>query len=340
MNNADYIRAVRPHLPPDALRPNPWAGVPIAIHLTIVVACIVASRYTPSAYWPVLGLVAGISRGALSFLAHDVSHRTVVTHRYLMYPVELILWGMVFMPATMWRRVHHAHHVHSNGVHDPERRWLQSELTNPVSLVSAALITPNRTLKYNVFCFMYWSTWMFRNGAAMLYAGESPPGCVPAKSHYSKRQALSVVFETIFIILLQIAIWRLVKGAYIWVSIVPALIGGAFVSWYFFTNHGLKPVDDGHDVLAATTSVTVPAFCDVLHSNFSYHTEHHLFPGMNPKYYPLVRRLLQQHFPEQLHCIPITEAWSGLWNSAMGSVRSDEASVPRRPRRSSPLRPG
>jgi fatty acid desaturase len=191
-------------------------------------------------------------------------------------------------------------------------------------LVSAALLTPNRTLKYNVLCMLYWVTWTFRHVIAVFYGEHTKPGFAQAKPRYSTDDVLRIAFELVFIVAAQIGIWKLVGHglAYFWVSIVPTLVASALVSWYFFTNHGLKPVGDGSDVLAATTSVTVPKLCNILHSNFSYHTEHHLFPAMNPKYYPLVREQLRQRFPEQFHCIPIGEAWTGLWNSAIGSVRS------------------
>jgi fatty acid desaturase len=337
LNNAEYIRTVRPSLPTETLRPHAGALLPIAIHMTVVAACIVAARYTAPIYWPLLGLVAGLSRGSLSFLAHDVAHRSVVTHRYLLYPLEVVLWGLVFMPATVWRRLHHAHHIHTNADDDPERRWLESELSNPTALVSAALLTPNRTLKYNVLCMLYWVTWTFRHVIAVFYGEQTKPGFAQAKPRYSTDDVLRIAFELVFIVAAQIGIWKLVGHglAYFWVSIVPTLVASALVSWYFFTNHGLKPVGDGSDVLAATTSVTVPKFCDVLHSNFSYHTEHHLFPAMNPKYYPLVREQLRRRFPDQFHCIPIGEAWTGLWNSAIGAVRSAVTPSPRRRARSS-----
>jgi fatty acid desaturase len=339
MNNAEYIRAVRPTLPSETLRPHAGTLLPVAIHMTVVAACIVAARYTAPVYWPLLGIVAGLSRGSLSFLAHDVAHRSVVTHRYLLYPLEVVLWGLVFMPATVWRRLHHAHHIHTNAENDPERRWLESELSNPAALVSAALLTPNRTLKYNVLCMLYWVTWTFRHVIAVFYGENTKPSFAQAKPRYSTNDVLRIAFEVVFIVLAQVGIWKLVGHglAYFWVSIVPMLIASALVSWYFFTNHGLKPIGDGNDVLAATSSVTVPKFCDILHSNFSYHTEHHLFPAMNPKYYPLVREQLHRQFPEQFHCIPIGEAWTGLWNSAIGSVRSAVTAAPRR--RARPAKP-
>jgi fatty acid desaturase len=119
MNNPDYIGALRPRLPPEALRPYPRACIAICIHFAIVIGCVIASLYTASGRWFVLGLVAGNSRAALSFLAHDVSHRSVVTSRYLIYPLELFLLSPVLTPLTVWRKVHQAHHAHTNSDPDP-----------------------------------------------------------------------------------------------------------------------------------------------------------------------------------------------------------------------------
>src|SRR5262249_33601410 len=140
-----------------------------------------------------------------------------------------------------------------------------------------------------------------------------------AKPRYSRPGKIRIGLETIGILAFQFALSKFVPGAYIWVSILPVFITSAVVSWYFFTNHGLKPVDDGHDVLAATTTVTVPEVFNRLHSNFSYHTEHHLFPTMNPRYYPQVGALFRKQFPDRYHCIPISEAWAGLWHNAIAS---------------------
>ena len=327
MNNADYVRELRPLLPAEAFRPDPWAYVPIEFHLAIVIAGWVATRYVPHLWWPVLGLVIGNSMSILSFYAHDVSHRSVTTNTYLLYPTEAVLWGLIFVPATLWRRVHGTHHAETNGDHDPDRRFLAEELT-PVGRVAAAAMFPSRTLRYNVVCFFYWLAFPWRHAVAMLYPGASKPDFVTAKPRYSRSEKIRIGFEALGIVAFQFALSKFTHGAYIWVSILPVFITSAVVSWYFFTNHGLKPVDDGHDVLAATTTVTVPDVFNKLHSNFSYHTEHHLFPTMNPKFYPLVGGLFQKRFPEQYHRIPISEAWAGLWRNAIASPHRGAALTP------------
>lgn len=318
MNNAEYVRELRPHLPAEAFRPNAWAYVPISIHLAIVLTGWIATRYVPHIWWPALGLVVGNSVSVLSFYAHDVSHRSVTTNRYLLYPTELLLWGLIFVPASLWRRVHGTHHAHTNGDDDPDRRFLAHELT-PVGLVAAAAMFPSKTLRYNFACFFYWLVFPWRHAIALLYPGNGKPDFVTAKPRYSRAEKIRIGFEFLSIAAFQLGLSKFTHGAYVWVGILPVFITSAVVSWYFFTNHGLKPVDDGHDVLAASTTVVVPDVFNRLHSNFSYHTEHHLFPTMNPKYYPLVGALFSRQFPDRYHCIPISEAWAALWRNAIAS---------------------
>jgi fatty acid desaturase len=90
-------------------------------------------------------------------------------------------------------------------------------------------------------------------------------------------------------------------------------MASAVASLYFFASHSLRPLRDDGDVLECSTSIVLPELVDRLHVNQSYHTEHHLFPNMNPDYYPLVRRLIEKHFPESYHRIPASAAWAQIW---------------------------
>ena len=36
-------------------------------------------------------------------------------------------------------------------------------------------------------------------------------------------------------------------------------------------------------------------------------------PAMNPRYYPAVSRLLQQHFPDRYNRVAFGEAWRRIW---------------------------
>jgi len=324
MNNAEYVRILRPLLPAEAFRPNSWAYVPITLHLAIMFAGWTLSRYVPSIWWPLIGLMVGNSMSVLCLYAHEVSHRSVTTNKYLLYPTAVVLWGLMFIPATLWERVHGAHHAHTNGDHDPDRRFLAEELT-PVGWVAAATMFPNRILRYSVTCFFYGIVFPWRHTVAMLYPGKSKPDFVTAKPRYATADKFRIGFEFAFIVAWQLAVAHVTHGAYFFVGAMPLFITSAVISAYILTQHGLRPVDDGHDVLAASTSVLVPKFVDVLHANFSYHAEHHLFPTMNSKHFPLVAKLFRERFPDRYHCIPFSEAWSGLWRNAIATRRRTAA---------------
>jgi fatty acid desaturase len=64
-----------------------------------------------------------------------------------------------------------------------------------------------------------------------------------------------------------------------------------------------------NDPLANSVSIGVPKFFDLLHLNFSYHTEHHIFPALNSDYYPVVQELLKTHYPNRFHYLSAGEAW-------------------------------
>ena len=83
-------------------------------------------------------------------------------------------------------------------------------------------------------------------------------------------------------------------GKWLFAYVIPLLIANFIVMAYIATNHRLNPIVPVNDPLANCLSVTVPRWIDVLHFNFSYHTEHHLFPAMSSKYYPLVKRKLKK----------------------------------------------
>lgn len=321
VSHAEYARTLRMLLPNDALRPNARAYIPITIHLAIIVLGWIALRYATPTWWPLITLAVGNSMACLSFLAHDVAHQSVTTNRYLLYPTELVLWSLMFIPATLWRRVHGAHHAHTNAPEDTDRRFLTSELSR-TGTIAAATMFPNKLLRFNFVCMLYWVLYPIRHGiVAFFYPGRSKPHFVTGKPRYSTRDKIWIALEMALNVALQLGIAALVGGHHklIMASWVPICIASAVAAWYFFTNHGLKPIDDGNDILAATTTVTVPDFCNKLHSNFAYHAEHHLFPNMNPAHYPLVSKLLRAHFPEQYHCIPISQAWSALLQSPIAA---------------------
>ena len=77
--------------------------------------------------------------------------------------------------------------------------------------------------------------------------------------------------------------------------LAPMLLANAGVMAYITTNHMLRPLTEAPDCLATTMSVTTLPAVDLIHLHFSHHVEHHLFPSMSHRYYPLVRHSLRRH---------------------------------------------
>jgi fatty acid desaturase len=49
--------------------------------------------------------------------------------------------------------------------------------------------------------------------------------------------------------------------------------------------------------------------------NFSYHTEHHLFLEMSPKYYSLVKEQVKKMWSERYHEMPFGRAMITIWKT-------------------------
>jgi fatty acid desaturase len=314
MKNSDYARVLIPLIPRQAFEPNPYKLIVCAIHLSIIVAGWASFPFIARIYWPLLSLVIGTSLTCIALIAHDVSHRNVVRNKFVLYPTELLLWALICVPATVWKRVHSYHHVVTNSIDDPKRRFLQSE-TSIVTATYGKLFYPHRGLKYNLLCLLNFATSNIRNIVAAFYLSGRKPQLVPSRPSYTVFDKLKIVFEIAVIIAIQAAIWEVSgRGGYIPASLIPLLIVSAVTSFYLLVSHSLKPLREDGDALEGTTSIILPRIIDKLHVNQSYHTEHHLFPNMNPDYYPQVGRLIEKYFPRAYHRIPASVAWSQLWS--------------------------
>ena len=314
MNNSDYARVLLPLIPRQAFEPNPRRLAVCAIHLAIIISGWAAIPFIAHVYRPLVSLVIGASLSCIALIAHDLSHRNIVRNKFVLYPMELLLWALICMPATVWRRVHSHHHVLTNSVDDPKRRFLQSE-ASIATVTYGMLFYPHRGMKYNFLCLLYFATANLRNIVAAFYFSRSKPQLVPCKPTYMLLDRLMIVFEIAVIVVIQVAVWKFSgQGGYIPASLVPLLIVSAVGSFYFLASHSLKPLREDGDALKATTSIILPRIIDKLHVHQSYHTEHHLFPNMNPDYYPELGRLIEEHFPRAYHRIPVSVAWSQLWN--------------------------
>jgi fatty acid desaturase len=314
-STAETIRRLREALPPEAFAANRSRLWPMLLHGLIVFAGYAIIRRFPMS-GPAMALVIGHSLACLGFAAHELSHNAIVRNRRAKYWLTLITFGFQCLPATMWNRLHNdAHHHHAGTPEDPDRPFLESE-RRPSTVAYAALMYPSARVGSNLLVFGHFIGYIARNVLSVFYPADKKPSIVTSKPAYRPRERRLIALELLAIAALQYGIW-MASGRtwwnYTWASIVPLIVSSAVLMSYIFTNHFLNPITHTHDPIAGSTSVIVPKLFDVLHFNFSYHTEHHLFPSLNSDYYPLVSDLLKVEARGRYHQLPFGEAWRRLW---------------------------
>jgi fatty acid desaturase len=317
LTTADYIRVLRPHLPRAAFAAHPGDLVRVAFHLAIVAAALVGLRFTDIVWlWPVYTLVIGHEIACLAFHAHDLTHGALVRSRPVRRGLELLLWGLNVTPPTMWRRLHNeTHHHEANTVHDTDRLFRASEETRLRRVYALLLYPHSETLAGAPLVMIHFLTYIARHLVSAFLSGEQRLPIATAKPRYARGDRARITLELAVILALQVGIYFAVSGGwrYVWAAPIALLITSAVVMTYIWTNHLLNPLCEHTDPLVSSTTVIVPGWMNWLHANFAYHTEHHVFPTMNPRYYPLVSRLLQEHFPDRYNRITLGEAWRRIW---------------------------
>jgi fatty acid desaturase len=133
------------------------------------------------------------------------------------------------------------------------------------------------------------------------------------RRHMARREQLLAGIESVA----MLAAWA---GLGVWLGgrtllfawAIPVLLANVLLTGYILTNHSLSPYTDVNDPLANSLSVTLPRPLEILHLNFGYHVEHHLFPSMSPHHAPAVRRLLEARWPGRYQSMPFLAALVAL----------------------------
>jgi fatty acid desaturase len=317
MTTQEYLKVLRPRLPPHVFAASPWRLVNLSLHVSLFLLGAISFQYTTEWLWPFSSIMMGHTLAVIAFHAHDLSHGVMIKNHSQRMALETFFWALIGVPATVWRQTHNrSHHLHASTIQDPDRPYVASEKSAVTSLY-VTLFYPAKILWFrNPLCLLHFVTYAVRQTLTALYPAQNKPAIATAKPSYSRSQKIQILGEIAFIAGLQWCIFELAGGSFsswIWAGIIPLFGASAVAMLYIFTNHFLNPISHSHDPVAGTTSVIVPRWMDWLHDNFSYHTEHHLFPQMDPKHYPLVSDLLMEHFPERYSRISLRRAWKRLW---------------------------
>jgi fatty acid desaturase len=321
ISQAEYVKALRPLLPDSAFKPSARKLFILLINFMILGMGWAIARILNQGeigwlllYLP-LSLVMGNSIIVCLFVAHDSMHGSTIKQPHWRYICSFFALAMLWMPPTLWKAVHnHKHHTETNAMGDPDRSYLVQQ-NNTWGKWIQNLFVPSAEVNWALLLLGMTSSWLvhtFRHLTSILLFNHQQVSYVPAPVVVSPYKRKAIAIELAIIALIHLSILAFLK--FNWLAILlgyilPLSIGYAGVMFYIYTNHFLCPMTDVNDPLANSVSLKMPKIIDWLHFNFSYHTEHHLFPSINSDYYPLVQKLLLTHYPESYNLLPIGEAW-------------------------------
>jgi fatty acid desaturase len=321
MTQADYAKKLRPLLPPEAFLPNPDRVWILVINLAILLAGWAIADHLDQWRWYFLWLylpltfVMGNSVIVLLFSTHDVMHSRTVRNPWIRKIISLLGLALLWMPPTLWKAVHNReHHGKTNSLQDPDRNYLQSQPNTwgkwiQNAFVPSAEVNP---ILLTIGMGHAWGVHAFRNLTSVLLFndGKTKYPVVAFQVSNKERRAIALEFLAILGLHLGLLTYLGFHPVKLLLSyFLPIWIGYAGVMFYVYTNHMACRMTSLNDVLVNSLSIRVPKLFDLLHLNFSYHTEHHIFPGLSSDYYPMVQTLLQTYYPERFNLLDAGKAW-------------------------------
>ncbi|MDJ0703396.1 MAG: fatty acid desaturase [Leptolyngbyaceae cyanobacterium MO_188.B28] len=321
MSQGMYVKKLRPFLPTEAFAPDPSKLVILLINLAILMlGWGIAAQLR---HWPLtllwlyvpLAIVMGNSVIVLLFSSHDLMHGSVIRNPRLTRFLSLLGLSMLWMPPTLWKAVHNrVHHSTTNDLGDPDRNFLHQQPKTwgkwiQDLFVPSAEVNP---LGLTIGMATAWGVYSFRNLTSVLLFNSESVDYVPAAFTVSAKARWAIAREFVVIFLIHLSICAFLQFDLLKLALgyfLPIGIGYSGLIFYIYTNHLLCPMTSVNDPLINSVSIRVHPLLDQLHLNFSYHTEHHIFPGMNSDYYPMVQELLKTHYPNRFNLLGAGEAF-------------------------------
>ncbi|MFM7547340.1 MAG: fatty acid desaturase family protein [Cyanobacteriota bacterium] len=256
----------------------------------------------------------------LLFATHDLLHGSAIRGQRARRWVGLLGLAVLWMPPTLRQAVHNRqHHNNTNTLADPDRSHLEAQPATWGKRIQHAFVPSDEVAPLGLVIGMGAAWWVhnLRTVLSVLLGSriDSATAIVPAPFAVSRRERRTIVSELLLISTAHagvIAAIGLRPLALLLGHALPLGLGYAVAMAYIYTNHLLCPLDEGRDPLANSVSLRLPAYLDLLHLNFPHHAEHHIFQGMNTDFYPMLRKILLERYPDRYQLLSGAEAWQRL----------------------------
>jgi fatty acid desaturase len=206
------------------------------------------------------------------------------------------------------------HHSKTNSLRDPDRNYLYEQPNNWGKWIQNLFVPSAEVHPFWLAVGMThaWGVHVFRNLTSVLLFNNGLTQYPLVSFQVSQKERRSIAIELGCIAAIHLGIVAYLEFhpiKLLLAYLLPIWIGYSGVIFYIYTNHMLCRMTEVNDPLVNSVSLRVPQFFDLLHFNFSYHTEHHIFPGLNSNYYPLVQQLLQREYGDRFNLLTAKAAW-------------------------------
>ncbi|WP_396032981.1 fatty acid desaturase family protein [Candidatus Cyanaurora vandensis] len=321
ITQAEYVKKLRPLLPDEAFLPSFNKVWILLINVVILILGWGTASYLDQWSWYLLWLylpltlVMANSVIVLLFSTHNLLHSSAIRNSYLRQIISLLGLALLWMPPTLWKVVHNReHHTKTNSRYDPDRSYLYEQPKTWGKWLQNLFVpsTEVHPLFLSIGLGHAWGVHTLRNLSSVLFFNNGLTRYSPAAFKVSAKERGSIALELLIIIGIHLSILSYLQFDPVKLILsyfLPIWIGYGGILFYVYTNHMLCPMTALNDPLVNSLSLRVPKLFNLLHFNFSYHTEHHIFPGMNSDYYPLVQELLKTLYPDRFNLLDARAAW-------------------------------
>jgi fatty acid desaturase len=315
-----YARMLTPQLSKAAFELARSRLLMLPLWLAIIALAIagVVTGIVPWFLYPVISLAIGASFAGLTFIGHETMHGAITRGRTRQQLVGLICFMPFVVSPRLWTAWHNrAHHAHTNLPEDPD------------AYPSLERYQTERGTRFTVDAFSLGGR-RWRGGLSLIlgFTVQSAHQLLTAHTRgvLTRRQRQFAIGET----LLGVLVWATLAAfvglvPFLFVFVVPLLIGNVGVMAFILTNHSLSPRVEINDPLISGLSVTAPRIVELLTLGFGYHVEHHLFPALSTRHAREMRTLIRAHWPERYQSMRLIDALLALHRT--GRVYKDAVTL-------------
>ncbi|MDB4957525.1 MAG: Fatty acid desaturase [Myxococcales bacterium] len=297
-----YVRELRAELPANTfeLARSRLALIPIYVAVIVMATITIAKGWLPWAVTPLLSVAIGVCFGCLTFVAHETLHGGTVRGKLLQQVAGFIGFLPFVVSPRLWVAWHNRdHHANTNLSTDPD------------AYPTLDRYHARRSTRFSADMFSLGGR-RLRGGLSLIlgFSVQSMDQLITARTRLlAPREHRLALAETALGVLVWATVAALVGFVpFLFVFVLPLLIGNACVMAFILTNHSLSPRTTINDPLLGGLSVTTSRLVERVTLGFGFHVEHHLFPTMSTRHAPAVRALIKAHWPERYQSMRLVDA--------------------------------